>query len=203
MSDMDLTNWFLIALTNYGALLLGCLLFLGALGLPLPGTLFLLATGALAQQGKIDWAAAAGISLVGVVLGDSIGYMMGRSGSQLFHKRGANWQKAEAYFVRHGGTAVYLTRFLFTPFAVPTNIVAGGSNFTFSRFLRYDIVGELTWIVVYGGLGYFVGEQWELIRHNITTYSNWVMLSLLLAFGLYSGLRFYMQTHKTTLMPTA
>ena len=63
MNEVDLTNWFLTAITTYGSTLLGLVLFLGAVGLPLPGTLFLLATGALAQQGSVDWVTASGLSL--------------------------------------------------------------------------------------------------------------------------------------------
>ena len=46
MIEIDLTTWFVATLITYGPVLLGSVLFIGALGVPLPGTLFLLATGA-------------------------------------------------------------------------------------------------------------------------------------------------------------
>lgn len=202
MTEVDLTTWFLTALTLYGPLLLGVTLFVGALGVPLPGTLFLLATGAFAEQGSIDWVTASFLALGGVVLGDSIGYWIGRSTSRLIHPRytqAQSWQKAQDRFNRHGGTAIYLTRFLFTPFAVPTNFIAGGSGYTLGQFLRYDVLGELTWIVLYGGLGYLAGSQWEHISQFVTNYSGWIMALMGVGMGCYFLQRSRSQARKEAL----
>ena len=60
---------------------------------------------------------------------------------------------------RRGGIAIYLTRWLFTPLALPTNLIAGSSGYPFWKFLLFDIAGEITWILLYGGLGYAFGSQ--------------------------------------------
>ena len=202
MNEVDLTNWFLTAITTYGSTLLGLVLFLGAVGLPLPGTLFLLATGALAQQGSVDWVTASGLSLSGVVLGDSLSYFMGRSAGNWLQPRmarGNKWQKAQARFTRHGGVAIYLTRFLFTPFAVPTNLIAGGSGYTFGQFLRYDVTGELTWIALYGGLGYVAGSQWPVISQMMSNYTTLLVTFLVGATAVYWLIRCHLAPRKTSL----
>ena len=202
MSEVDLTNWFLTAMSTYGPTLLGLILFLGALGLPLPGTLFLLAAGALAQQGSIDGVAASSFGLAGVVLGDSLGYFTGHSAGKWLQPRmtrGNKWQKAQARFTRHGGVAIYLTRFLFTPFAVPTNLIAGGSGYTFRQFLRYDVTGELTWIALYGGLGYVAGSQWPIISQIMSNYTTLLVTFLVGATAVYWLIRCHLAPHKTSL----
>jgi len=188
MIEVNLTDWFLTEIATYGPALLGFILFWGALGLPLPGTLFLLATGALAQQGSIDWVAASALALVGVVSGDCFSYFIGRSAGnwlQPGRTRGHTWQKAQARFTRQGGVAIYLTRFLFTPFAVPTNLIAGGSGYTFRQFLGYDVAGELTWIALYGGLGYVAGSQWPVISQAVSDYTGLLLACLVGAAAVY------------------
>ena len=200
MNEVDLTNWFLTEIATYGPTLLGFILFWGALGLPLPGTLFLLATGALAQQGSIDWVAASALALVGVVSGDCFSYFIGRSAGNWLQSRmahGDRWQKAQARFTRQGGLAIYLTRFLFTPFAVPTNLIAGGSDYTFRQFLRYDVAGELTWIALYGGLGYVAGSQWPVISQAVSDYTSLLVAFLVGVTAVYLLTRFAPQ--KTSL----
>lgn len=100
----------------YGPLLLGLLLLIGAAGVPLPGTALLLVAGALIREGVLDWPAT--LALAGAVLGDSVGYFVGRYGRLLalqhpglYHP----WGRALDVLDRWGGAAVLLTRFLITP----------------------------------------------------------------------------------------
>ena len=202
MNEVDLTNWFLAAITMYGPALLSLILFVGALGLPLPGTLFLLVTGALVQQGSMDGVMASGLGLIGVVLGDSVGYFMGRSAGNWLQSRVNQdhaWQKAQERFIRQGGRAIYWTRFLFTPFAVPTNLIAGGSGYSFRQFLRYDVAGELTWIGLYGGLGYVAGSQWDVISQMVSDYTSALMYMLVGATAVYLLTRSHFAARKTSL----
>ena len=192
MTEVSLTNLFLTGMITYGAPALGLALFLGALGLPLPGTLFVLAAGAFARQGIIYWVDSSGLGLLGAVLGDSASYAVGRFAKGWIERRlgqSSAWRKARATFERRGGLAIYLTRFLLTALAVPTNLIAGGSGYPFWRFLLYDIAGELTWIILYGGLGYIFGSQWELINQFINDFSGILVGVVALGMGIYLILR--------------
>lgn len=188
MTDFNLTEFFLTGVITYGPPALGLALLLGALGLPLPGTLFVLAAGAFVRQGVIDWTTAAGLGLLGAVLGDSASYGIGRFAKGWIQRRfehSSAWHNAQATFDRRGGVAVYLTRFLLTPLAIPTNLTAGGSGYAFWRFLAYDTAGELTWIVLYGGLGYIFGSQWEVISQFISDFSGLLVGVVALGAGIY------------------
>lgn len=192
MTEFNLTEFFLTGMLTYGPPALGLALLLGALGIPVPGTLFVLAAGAFVRQGVIDMATAAGLGLMGVVLGDSASYGIGRFAKSRVERRFGQstvWQSARQTFDRRGGLAVYLTRFLLTPLAIPTNLIAGGGGYPFLRFLTYDIAGEFTWIVLYGGLGYLFGAQWELISQFISDFSGLLVGVVALAAGLYLLLR--------------
>ena len=77
MIDLNLTDLFLTGMTTYGPLLFGLALLLSPLGLPVPAGLLVLAAGAFARQGFMDWPVAAAVGLVGTVLGDVGSYGLG------------------------------------------------------------------------------------------------------------------------------
>ena len=188
MSELSLTDFFLTGLITYGPPMLGLALLLAGLGLPLPATLFLLATGAFIRQGVMDWTTTLGLGLLGVIVGDSASYALGRFAgdrAQRRFNRSAIWKSAQDTFARRGGTAIYLTRFLLTPLAIPVNLIAGGSRYAFWRFLGYDVAGEVTWIVLYVGLGYVVGSQWELISQFVGDFSGLLVGLAALGAGVY------------------
>jgi len=193
MTDLNLSDLFIAGIMSYGSAALGLALLLGALGIPIPGTLLVVAAGSLAQQGKIDWSTALGLGLLGAAFGDSISYAMGRFTKGLVQRRfelSTAWQSARDYFEQRGALAIYLTRFLFTPLAIPTNLIAGSGGFAFWRFLTYDVAGELTWLVLYGGLGYVFGSRWELISKVVGNYSNWLGGVVALGIGFYFLIRY-------------
>jgi membrane protein DedA with SNARE-associated domain len=188
MNLTDLNDLLLSYLIIYGSPMLAAALLLGALGIPVPGTLIVIAAGAFVRQGVLDIYSTPPLGLGGAVVGDVIIYGLGRFARAWIQKRfgqAAAWQKAEGYFRRRGGIAIYLTRWLFTPLAVPTNLIAGSSGYPFWKFLLFDISGELTWILLYGGLGYAFGSQWELISDFISDFSGLLLGLVILGAGIY------------------
>jgi membrane protein DedA with SNARE-associated domain len=128
------------------------------------------------------------LGLLGVILGDCLSFGIGWFAKgwvqQRFGKL-ATWQQAQETFQRRGGLAIYLTRFLLTPLALPTNLIAGGSHYAFRRFFFYDIVGELTWLVLFGGLGYAVGSEWEVVSEFISNFSGFLVGLVILIAGIH------------------
>jgi membrane protein DedA with SNARE-associated domain len=169
MSDINLLSELTTSVTIYGPATVAVVLLLAALGTPLPSSLLVVATGALARQGMIDGASAAALGLLGAVVGDLAGYTLGRMAGQRVQRLQARshlWERARTTFVQAGGPAVYLTRWAITPIALPVNLLAGSSGYSFWRFVGFDAAGELTWIVLYGGLGYVLGSQWEWVNEQ-------------------------------------
>ena len=187
MSDFLLTQ-----VINYGAPLFALLLFLGALGIPVGASVLVIAAGAFSQQGILAWPITALLGLLGSVLGDAIGFGIGFYAKDWVDGRfgkSSVWKNAQASFDSRAGLAIYLTRFLITALAVPTNLIAGGSGIRFRRFMAYDSVGEFTWIILYGGLGYLFGSQWELVSDFISNFGGLILGVVILGGGIWLGLR--------------
>jgi len=182
MSDFLLTQ-----VINFGTPLIGLILLLGALGFPVGASVVVIAAGAFSQQGVLDWHEAVAIGLAGAVLGDMLGYGMGHYAKGWMEKRFGNspaWVNASKSFQKQAGLAIYLTRWLVTAVAIPTNLIAGGSGYKFSRFLLYDVSGELTWLLLYGGLGYWFGSQWELVYDFISNFGGFILGLIIVGFGI-------------------
>lgn len=187
MSDFLLTQ-----IINFGAPILGAIVFIGALGAPFPGTLIVIAVGAFAKQGLLPWHTTGFIALACVVLGDNLSYAMGHFAREPVLRRFQNserWIRAEEAFNRWGGMAVVWTRFLITGIAVPVNLIAGTSNFGIRRFFFYDLLGETVWVFGYGGLGYLFGTQWEVVSDVLSNISGLSLGLVILGIGIWLGIR--------------
>jgi len=196
----ELTNQLLTAFVSYGPPLLALVLFAGALGLPLPGSVFLIASGAFVQQGVFNPYLAIPLALIGAVAGDLTSYGMGRFAGEFVQRRfgeTAAWRSAEATLRQRGGLAVFLTRWLITPLAVPVNLITGGSGYSAWAFLGYDLAGEITWVALYGGLGYFFGGSWEYISQLISDLSGLLVGVAIFAGGLVLVVRWWRQPQST------
>ena len=179
MFGLDLGSIFLSAMTTAGPVALALALFLGPLGLPIPTGLLVVAAGAFVRQGLMPLALVAGLGLAATLLGDAASYLLGRSAggwAQRLGKgrRAATWQRAQERFKERGGLALYSTRVLLTALDVPTNLIAGGSRYPFRRFLAWDVAGRVTWLLLYGGLGYLFSSQWQAVTALLSTYGLWL-----------------------------
>jgi membrane-associated protein len=183
----DISDFLLTQVINYGAPLFGLTLFLGAIGLPLPGSVMVIAVGSFAQQGYFSWIQMALVGLTGAVLGDALSFAMGNYGKNWVQGKfgdSPTWVNAQKTFQRSAWLAVFLTRFLVTALAVPTNLIAGGSGLKFRSFMLYDFLGEATWIILYGGLGYAFGSQWEAVSDFISNFGGLAIGVVILMVGI-------------------
>ena len=187
MSDFLLTQ-----VINYGAPILGGIVFISALGIPLPATLIVIAAGAFSREGFLPWHTTGLVAWICVVIGDCIGYAAGHyvRGPLLDRfGRSDRWLQAETFFQRWGGMSVFLTRFLVTGIASPVNIIAGMGNISFRTFLIYDVTGEGIWVFGYGGLGYLFGQQWEVVSEFMSSFGGLILGILLLGIGAWLAKR--------------
>lgn len=183
MSDFLLTQ-----VINYGAPLFAFNLFLGAVGLPVGASVMVIAIGAFAQQGYFSWVEMSILGLIGALLGDAVSFGMGYYGKDWVQKKFGTspaWISAQESFQRQAWLAIVLTRFLITALAIPTNLIAGGSGYKFRRFMLYDMIGESIWILLYGGLGYAFGSQWEVVSDFISNFGGLVLGIAVLGVGIW------------------
>ena len=182
-----MSEFLLTQVINYGAPLLGILVFVGGLGVPLPCTALVIAAGAFARQGILPWHTTAIISIVSVVIGDSLSYSIGYYLREKVLQRFSGtprWQQAEQSFQKWGFLSIFFSRFLVTAIALPVNLLSGTTRFPFKQFFLYDVLGEVVWIFGYGGLGYLFGSEWELVNEFLSNFGGLVLGLLIFGFGI-------------------
>ncbi|MFT8318482.1 MAG: VTT domain-containing protein [Sporolactobacillus sp.] len=165
---------FLLQIVNqYGTwtyVILFCVIFIetGLVICPfLPGDSLLFAAGAIAVHNSsgINLGLLILLIILAAVLGDTLNYWIGRElgltlqNHHLFKRliNAEKMEKAEAFFNRYGGFAIFLGRFIpfirtFIPF------IAGGSRMHYPFFLFYNILGGAVWSVAGLLAGYFFGR---------------------------------------------
>jgi len=183
----SLSTWALTELVTYGPPILFLVAYAGSLGIPFPVSLVVIAAGAFARQGVIDWRLALLACAAGSILADSSEYWLGRAAEGWLERhfgQQAFWLSAQATFRRQGGWAILLTRFWLTTLAPAINLIAGG-RYSFRRFLLFDASGELIWALLYGGLGYLFGGAWPLISQVMSDFTGLSLGLVALGVGVY------------------
>ncbi|GBE00124.1 inner membrane protein YghB [bacterium BMS3Abin07] len=141
------------------------------MGLLVPGESVVVLSGFLASQGYLDIGDCLWVIVLGAVLGDSVGYSLGKViGRGYFEKhhrllllKEKHIQKVDKYFERHGGKTVFWGRFIgFLRAMAP--FVAGMSRMPYRSFVFYNVSGGILWSVSFTLLGYFFGQSWQLIE---------------------------------------
>src|SRR5918997_3188541 len=169
---------------QYGYLLVFFGVMVESMGVPLPGETILICAGILAQRGHLGLGYAVLLGILGAVVGDQIGYWVGRKGGRLFVLGWGRYlfitperlARAEAFFARHGGKAVFLARF-FSGLRVFGSLVAGISRMRWGTFLFYNALGGVVWATAVVLVGYLLGGSLGLVE-------RWLGRATLLLVGL-------------------
>lgn len=194
--DDDLDHTSLAALLRYSYPALGLILFLGALGVPVPTSVATVVAGVLASDGSMSWMLATATVVIASVVGDVVLYWLGQRASETFLSRYGRYfgyagkfrNRIEALFARWGGVTVLLTRTLVSSMSSVASVFAGLSRFSFSLFVAYCIVGRILWTGAYFGAGYYLGHDIDASRLFLRDVS---MLLVSLALTGISAFYFY------------
>src|SRR5215212_193722 len=186
----------LALIEHYGYLVVLFGVMLESTGVPLPGETILLAAGVLVQRGHLDLGYTIAFGIAGAVLGDQIGYWVGREGGRPFVLKWGRYLfitqerlgRAEAFFERHGGKAVFLARF-FSGFRVFGALVAGISRMRWAIFITYNALGGAVWATAVVLLGYFLGSSLALVERWLGRATLVLALVVGVAIGFYLAYR--------------
>jgi membrane protein DedA with SNARE-associated domain len=130
-------------------------------GLPVPGETALITASVLAVGGRFSIEAVIAVAAAGAIVGDNVGYWIGRTGGRRVFERIPWLSKllapSERFFDRHGGKAVFLARFV-AGLRVTGAWLAGISKMEWRRFLLWNALGGIAWAVGVGLLAYFFGR---------------------------------------------
>jgi len=153
-------------LQEYGYPLLFAGIFLESFGFPAPGEALLISAALLAGKGDMNLAFVMPIAWSAGVLGDNVGYAIGRFGGRrvvlrfgphlgLSHNR---LESVEAFFKTYGGWLVVVARFI-VPARQLNGIVAGTALMSWWRFLVCNAIGAALWVGLWSLGGHYVGDH--------------------------------------------
>lgn len=121
-----------------------------------PGDSLLFMAGYLSSQGVFDIKIMIFGCLVAAIVGNSMGFMIGRKiGPKIVSNK--RLKSAERFYKTHGSWAILFARFVpvvrtFAP------IVAGAARMHYPTFLTYNILGATVWVISFSLLGYYFGN---------------------------------------------
>ncbi len=190
---------------HYGYLVVFFGVMLESTGVPLPGETILLTSGFLAQQGHLDVGDAILFGILGAAAGDQLGYWVGREGGRPFVLRWGRYvritperlSRAEAFFARHGGKAVFLARF-FAGLRVIGALVAGISRMRWETFTLYNVLGGTVWATAVVLVGYLVGGSIGLVERWLGRATLLLAVLVAVVVGFYLLYR-WVVAHRTQL----
>lgn len=141
----------------------------------LPGDSLLFAAGAVAASsaGNLNIHVIVLVLLAAAILGDAFNFTIGKFfGEKLFSNPNSKIFKQEylakthAFYDKYGGKTIILARFVpivrtFAPF------VAGMGKMHYGRFIRYNIIGAIAWVVLFAYAGYFFANT-KIVKENLS-----------------------------------
>jgi membrane protein DedA with SNARE-associated domain len=153
-------------IADYGLFFLFAIVCLESAGLWLPGETALIAAAVYASKGHLSIAGVIVVAAAAAIIGDNIGYWLGREGGRRLLERYAVARRfgervlppAERFFERHGGKAVFLARF-FGGLRVTGAWMAGITRMTWWRFLFWNAAGGIVWAVAVGLIAFYAGKS--------------------------------------------
>jgi membrane protein DedA with SNARE-associated domain/membrane-associated phospholipid phosphatase len=161
------------------------------IGLFMPGESLVLAAGFLTEQGIFDPIVLIPVIATASILGDSIGYGLGRylglgwliQHGRRFGLRREHLDRVDGFFARHGGKVAFVSHFTHLMRSL-TPFVAGASRMSYRQFLVFNAVGCIVWATAFVMLGYFVGASWRVAAKWIGHASEIIGGAILFAIAL-------------------
>jgi membrane protein DedA with SNARE-associated domain len=175
---------------DYGLFFLFGIVCLESAGLWLPGETALIGAAVYASKGHLAIVAVIVVAAAAAIIGDNIGYWLGREVARPLvyrYARAKRWADrvmppAERFFDRHGGKAVFLARF-FGGLRVTGAWMAGITRMSWWRFLFWNASGGIVWAVLVSLIAFYVGKAAADAIAQYGVYAG-VALGVLLVLGI-------------------
>ncbi len=190
LSTHTIDSW----LSSYGYLVVFLLVMLESIGVPVPGETALIGAALYAgstHRLQIWWIIA--VAIAGAVLGDNIGFSIGRyGGARLLLRYGHKIHLDEGrlkigiwIFRRHGGKVVFWGRFV-SILRTYAAFLAGANRMDWRRFLVFNAAGGIVWATVFGVAYYEFGGALKKLSTTIDIVLGVAGTAILVAFVIWT-----------------
>ena len=198
-------DWLDGIVQGHGTWVVAVVIFFESMGLPLPGESLLIGLAIYAStKGGIDIRSALGWAVVGAIMGDNAGYLVGRyAGRRALLRWGGKVGLTDKritlgdyLFHKHGGKVVFAGRFI-AFLRTLSALLAGATHMPWKTFLVWNALGGFCWVVGYGGAAYLVGD-------HIKVFLGPIGLTLgVIAVGLIIWFVIWVNRHEDEMVATA
>lgn len=150
--------------TQIGYAALAAFVFAESAGVPVPGETALIAAGLLAGAGQLSLPVVIAVATAAAILGDNLGYVLGRRGGRALllrdgrfqrHRRNA-LQTGDRFFARYGAKTVFFGRWI-SGVRIVAAVMAGATAMPWRRFVIYNALGAVTWAATVAGIAVLAG----------------------------------------------
>jgi membrane-associated protein len=162
--------------------LLPAVIGLESMGVPSPGETALVLAAVLASQGKLNIELVLLIGISSAIIGDNIGYWLGRKlGRDVLEAPGPFYKRrrrliaaGDSFFKKHGPKTVFFGRWI-ALIRVATAWLAGINEMKFSHFFIWNAFGGITWGLTFGLAGYYGGQSAANVLSSVGIYGAIVL----------------------------
>jgi membrane-associated protein len=156
-------------------------------GVPVPGETSLITGAVLAASGKLQIELVIAFAAGAAIVGDNIGYLIGRKGGRWLLQRPGRFQRqrrevleiGEPFFARHGPKAVLFGRWILG-LRTWASWLAGATRMPWRSFLLWNALGGISWATTVGLLAYYLGHS---ITNAVSAFGIYGLIGAVLAGG--------------------
>lgn len=180
-------------LDHYGIWAIALLLLLESIGVPvIPGEFAMIAGAIYAGSGRLNVVAVGVAGVIASFVGAEIGYGIGRlAGREVVLRYGKyvfirehHLKRAEQVVSRYGGIVVIIARFI-VGLRELNGIIAGVTGMRLATFTLFNAIGAVAWVATWVSLGYLAGDHIDGIYRDVSRYSLYVLIALVVALAAY------------------
>jgi len=188
MKDMVLSLGLSGMLDRYGYFGVAGIVFIESFGIPAPGETAIIAGAVYAGHGHLNIYLVALGAFLAAVVGDSLGYLIGRTGGHALILRFGRYvrltperlDRVTKFMERQGPKVVAIARFI-EGLRQFNGVVAGATGMPWGRFLLFNAIGAAAWVGVWSAAGYFAGDHINAIEAAFSRYQWYAIAAFVLA----------------------
>ena len=172
-------------LDKHGYLAVAGFVLLEDFGVPVPGETILIAAAVYAGAGQLNVVAVGVVAVAAAILGDNIGYLLGRTGGRPLVLRYGKYvlltekrlDAAQGWFTRHGGKVVVIARFI-EGLRQANGWIAGITRMHWLSFVLFNSLGAVLWVGTWLTVGYVSGSHINTVYNAFQQYVVYFVIAV-------------------------